>query len=452
MELKMSTARNERGTSPMVRGAGPVLLVLTAVGVVTFIAGIALGMPWSLATWQALHINFIYLVGLAFAGTVISVIFELTSSGWGQNVKRLAEASVALIPLVLITYLGVVAGHHHVAHYLYDPEQFEHLCHSKQVWLEPTFLLTRDGLALLLLAALSLAFVYHSLRPRMGKALEERTLRDPTLLAAWIAKGFGGFAKEEPRSKRIRDVLAPIVIICYALVLSLIAFDQIMSLDSVWISTLFGGYYFITSLYLGWATLSATSVMARRHREKDAFSAYGKGIRTDDLHDLGKLTFAFCMLGADFFWSQFVVIWYGNLPEETPFIMRRVFMDPWSDVAWAVAFLCYAGPFVLLLFKWIKRTDITLLGVTVAVMVMIWIERFLLVAPSVWLEETVGAHYAYLLPVIGISLGVSMGFVGLAGLLYRWSLGTVLLAPVDGPKDDYSHGAPDESDGKGGRR
>lgn len=438
----MSTARSP-GAPSLTTGAGPALLVCVAIGVITFVVGLILGSYWGLAVWQAFHINFVYFTGLTFSGVVISAIFVMTSSGWGSNIRRLAEAAVALVPLVLVAYLGIIASHHLVApaaHYFDDPEHLhEHLIGGKAVWLEPAFLLTRDGLALLLLSVLSLVFVYFSVRPAMGRALAQGKGRDSGL-ARWIARDFKDHDREAARSTRITATLAPILTITYALVISLIGFDQVMSLDIVWISTLFGAYIFITSLYMTWAGLGAAAVLLRQRKKKDALAAYGERITTDDLHDLGKLTFAFCMLGADFFWSQFVVIWYGNIPEETPFIRRRVYMEPWSDVAWAVAFLCYVIPFVLLLFKRIKRTDTTMAAITIAIMVMMWLERFLLIAPSVWREELVGEQVEVLLPQLAVGLGVTLGFVGLAGLLYRWALSTLVLAPAISParEDHYA--------------
>ena len=443
----MSTARKEGASSSLLRGAAPVLLVLVAVGVISFGVGLSMGMPWTLATWQALHINFLYWMGLSFAGAVISAIFELTSSRWGKNVRRLAETSIALIPLGLVSYIGVIIGHHTVAHHLHDHHHMEHLNHAKQVWLEPSFMHARDAGALLLLSAVAIAFVYFSVRPALGKGLAERGKAMATPLAKWITRGFRGYERESARSSRIKAFLAPALVIIYAFVMTLIAFDQIMSLDSAWISTLFGAYFFITNLYLGWAVLSFTSVLARRRQQQDLLAEAGKRIRIDDLHDLGKLTFAFCMLSADFFWSQFVVIWYGNIPEETPFIMRRVFMDPWQDVSWAVAFLCFAIPFLLLLPRPVKRNEVSLASITLVVIIMVWIERFLLVAPSVWTTETVGDYEMSLAPQLIMGLGVSLGFFGLAGLAYRWLSDTFLLAAPEGPgADDDPHHAPAEEE------
>jgi hypothetical protein len=364
-----------------------------------------------LRAWQAFHVNFLYWMGLAFAGIVISAIFEMTSSGWGQNVRRLAESSVGLLPLGLVAYLGVIAGHHT----LFEAGHHGHeLIGGKVVWLEPTFLLSRDGGALLFLALLGSVFVYYSVRPGLMVTFKGKVPNQGPGLLQWIMRNPRSVEEEKARSLRIRTVMAPIVAISYALVMTLIAFDQVMSLDATWISTLFGAYFFITNLYLAWATLSALSVVSRRGQGTRAMTAAGRRIRINDLHDLGKLTFAFCMLSADFFWSQFVVIWYGNIPEETPFIIRRIGTEPWSRLSWAVAFLCYAIPFGLLLFKKIKRTEITLFTICLAVMCMVWIERYLLVVPSLWHEAPEA------LPLGALELGITLGFLGVAALSYRW--------------------------------
>ena len=381
------------------------LAACVALGAATFGAALAFGLP--LRAWQAFHVNFLFWTGLAFAGVVLSAVFRITDSRWGFAVRRLGECGAAFLPLSLVLYVGVVLGHGTVA------PHGHHLNHAREVWLEPTGLLARDGAALLGLALLALAYVYHSLRPDLDPAAAGA--RKP---AAFLTRGWRGAEAEARRSRRITAVLAPLLIAAYALVFTLLAVDQVMALDPTWISTLFGAYFFVVNLYLGWAALALLASLARTEQ----WGGLETAVTGDVLHNLGKLLFAFCFLSLDFFWSQFLTIWYGNLPEETPFILRRIRAAPWADVSAMVLLFLFATPFVALLFKRIKRDARTLATVGLLVVVMVWVERFLLVAPSIWRPD--GFWFG------PVELGVTLGFLGLAGLAYAWALRRVPLLPA----------------------
>jgi len=408
------------------------------------LVGLAWGLfsPQPLRAWQSIQINFMYWTGLAFAGVVIAAIFSLTESRWGYRVRRLAECSVALVPVAWIAYGGVVAGHHTLAPAVHH---MEHLAHAKQVWLDPTFLLARDGVALLWLTFVALWFVSYSVRVDLG-APPDGYEPKKNGLTKWLTRGFRGYDAESKRAKRVQYTLAPVLIVSYALVFTLFAFDQVMALDPSWISTLFGGYIFITTLLMGWASLSTVAVAVSERKGDDALSRYGRAITVTDRHDLGKLFFAFTMLSADFFWSQFVVIWYANVPEETPFLVRRIHDMPWRDIAWAVLIFGFAVPFFFLLFRRVKRTKATLAAAGVLVLIMFWVERFLLIVPSTWIDHT-GRN----LP--GLPLGlpellVTLGFLGLAGFCYRWALGQFVVPPRPIPDPEEEEEEVEEAEGE----
>ena len=145
---------------------GPAGLLAAAVllGAATFTAGLLMYPP--VRVWQAFLVNFLFWTGLGFAGVVLSAVLRMTDSRWGFAVRRLGECSAAFLPVALLLYLGVVAGHGSLA------PDVHHLAHAKQVWLAPVFLLVRDGAALLLLTLLAFAYLYFSLRPDVGAARE----------------------------------------------------------------------------------------------------------------------------------------------------------------------------------------------------------------------------------------------------------------------------------------
>ena len=206
-----------------------------------------------------------------------------------------------------------------------------------------------------------------------------------------------------------------------------------MGLDPTWMSTLFGAYFFITNLYMGWAALALIAAVARR---RDLWG-HADALTEDVRHSLGKLLFAFCFLAMDFFWSQFLVIWYGNLAEETPFILRRIREQPWQNVALVVLLFAYVVPFFALLFRSIKKDPRTLALVGLVALCAMWLERYLLIAPSVWKGGG--------LPLGPLELGVTLGFLGLAGLSWRWAVRRVPLLPA--PALTAAQAAEEETDG-----
>ncbi len=382
------------------------LLLAACVAVGAAVFGAALGFGLALRAWQAFHVNFLFWTGMAFAGVVLSAVFRITDSRWGFAVRRLGECGAAFLPLSLVLYAGVVLGHGTLASHGHP------LNHAREVWLAPTGLLVRDGAALLGLVLLALAYVYHSLRPDLDPAAADGGGR-----AAFLTRGWRGAEAEARRSRRVTAVLSPLLIVAYALVFTLLAVDQVMALDTTWISTLFGAYFFVVNLYLGWAVLALLASLARAERWGGLESA----IDDDVLHNLGKLLFAFCFLSLDFFWSQFLTIWYGNLPEETPFLLLRMRAEPWVNVSAMVLLFLFATPFVALLFKRVKRDARALATVALLVVVMVWVERLLLVAPSIWRPD--GFWFG------PVELGVTLGFLGLAGLAWAWAVRRVPLLP-----------------------
>jgi hypothetical protein len=202
-------------------------------------------------------------------------------------------------------------------------------------------------------------------------------------------------------------------------VLSLIGFDLVMSLDPHWYSTLFGAYYFVGSFYTALAALIILALVVRKNLGLEAV------IQDQQFHDLGKLLLAFCLVTGDFFYSQFLVIWYGNLPEETRYVILRVNQAPWSGLAWGVLITCFALPFVVLLSRKIKMKPVAMLVLSSIILVGMWFERFLLVVPSLWKEGEI--------PFGFLEIFITAGFLGMMVLSVLWFLRVFPALPVADP-------------------
>jgi hypothetical protein len=218
----------------------------------------------------------------------------------------------------------------------------------------------------------------------------------------WTAGYDGSDVATAANEARIHR-LAPVYIVLYALVCTLVAFDGIMALQPHWFSNLLGGWYFMGS-FLGGHTLLVLLMLYGRKQ-----LGISSLVSAKQRHDLGKLCFGFTVFWAYLMWAQFLVIWYGNLPEETGFVFARLW-GPWLPVGRAVFLGMFIIPFWGLLFVGAKKSPL-LLGVFAAVSLSsLWLERYLLITPSV--TQGVG-------PVFGMAeLGPLLGFLGCFLLAY----------------------------------
>jgi hypothetical protein len=159
---------------------------------------------------------------------------------------------------------------------------------------------------------------------------------------------------------------------------SLVAFDLVMSLEYPWVSALLGGYFFIESIYGGFAISALLCLLFRGTPSADR--AHGS---RSDLSDLSILMFGFSIMWAGLFFAQYLTIWYGNLPEEVGFIARRLSASPLRELCVAVLFLLFFIPFPALLSTRAKSNPYVVSAVSLSILSGILIERYVFLAPVV---------------------------------------------------------------------
>ncbi|HEU4429334.1 MAG TPA: hypothetical protein VFT98_11315 [Myxococcota bacterium] len=363
-----------------------------------------LGLGFGFATgdadtvWRAFHVNYLYFGALAQGGVVLSCIFTIVGAKWPGPLRRLAESlgawTVVTPFLFLIDWL---VGRAHIYPWL---PVFEH----KAKWLNEPRLFWWDLTIFVVLAFLSQVFLAAS-----------RKLATP------------GASAEEKDAARVRmKNLAPLICLAFAFGWSFVCFDQVMSLTPTWFSNLFGAFFAWGGLL---SAVTATTVLAVFHRNHPGLEGE---ITRERLHDLGKLIFAFSIFWMYLFFSQYLVIWYGNLPEETQFFQTRLgsefLMDSWYWAGWwdriaepwvkisLLAWICiWVIPFWFLLGQVPKKTWWFIGPVACVSLFGFWLERNVLIWPSLAPTDT----FAFCGPAqIAIALGFLGAFV-LAGMLYR---------------------------------
>ena len=352
------------------------LWVLAGLGLTTFLIGVA-GENAQRA-WQAYLVNWLFWSGLALSGLTFSAILRVTKADWAGPLQPLAEAPAAFLPISFFLLLCLFPGSEHLFSWIENPIP------AKQAWLNQPFLVLRSLCGVVLLYGCGFAMLRASLRASRPR---------PRVLVPSISQ------RNSPHiAGRQLATLSAVFILLYALVFSLLAFDLVMSLEPHWISTLFGAYFCIGNLYAGLGLLAILAALTRASTAERS-------------HDLGKLIFGFCVLWTYLFWCQYLPIWYGNLPEETGFLIVRLFDEPWAAVSFVVLLLNFLLPFPILLLQGVKRAPTALACISALILVGMWLERYVLVVPSIWQE-----HW---LPLGWIELGVLLGFFALFTLALR---------------------------------
>lgn len=373
-------------------------LFLFLVGTLAFWIGIS--GPHSERVWQAFLVNYLFWSGLAFGSILFSATLVMTKARWGRPIKRLAEAPAAFLPFSFLLFWVLFAGRDKIFPWIREPLPL------KAAWLNVNFLFVRNGLCLLLLTVVSIALVYFSIKGERGICLEGNGDR-------------AGSRDQGEKNLERQSILSPILAILFVLSFSLIGFDLVMSLSPHWYSTLFGLYFVTGAFYSSLAFLFLLSIVFSKVLDLGNYAGQRQ------FHDLGKLLLGFCLVTGDFFFSQFLVIWYGNLPEETRFVILRVNSAPWKYLAWTVLFLGFAFPFIVLLSRKAKIRPGLMLVVSTIILVGMWLERFLLVAPSLWKGRNLPLGFSEFL--------ISLGFMGLMSLSLLWFFKRFPSLPVSDP-------------------
>lgn len=338
-----------------------------------------------LHAWSCFHVNTLFWYLLAVAASGFAAVLHICNGQWARSLRRLYEAPsqylfVGLYPLTLLYLLGW----DYLFGWMHNPEP------GRGIWFDPQMVFIRDAAALLLIAVLIRRFVRLSLRQDVGAIRRGLTGVDRSLLDRWFDRtydgctaGWGDDSRAEiAKSERRKGILSPLIVIVVSLAGSLVAFDQLMSIDQRWYSTLFGAFVIMSSVYAAMAWISIGVLIAQAGHK-----IFRAKISGDTLHDQGKLLFGFGIFWAYLMWSHYLTIWYGNLPEETGWIITRLRLEPWHSLSWGVLGLCFIFPFFFGLSRDVKRVPVLLAAASAAVLVGLWLQTAVIVLPTLYPHE-----------------------------------------------------------------
>ncbi len=402
--------------------------ILFAVG----IAGALIAALWQAERfWASYLIAFSYLLSITLGGLFFVIIQHLVRAGWSVTVRRVAEGiasnflllAVLAVPVVAGSYMGKLmpkaAAHHEAhaaghgeadAHGAADAEHtaaalgdFAHgpaipdVAHgemdaAKEVWLSFPWVAAR----------LAVFFVLWILIARFyaGTSIKQDESGDPALTA------------------RMQRWSAPSVIL-FALSASLVGFDLLMALDPYWFSTIFGVYFFAGGFLSFFAALIMTLYLLQRS------GRVTHSVTPEHYHDVGKFMFAFVVFWAYIAYSQYMLIWYANIPEETIWYWVRQ-QGAWAAVSVFLILAHFALPFLLLISRYPKRRPSMLALGAAYVLLVHFVDLFWVVAP----QKSPLGHFPA--PVMDLALLVALG--GLYVVSTTRNLARGKLIPIKDPR------------------
>lgn len=374
----------------------PLGVGLTAVGVILFV--IALLGSGSHRAWQAFHVNWLFWTGLTAGSISLTAVSKITKAKWNGVITRFSQALVAMIPVSIIGLILVLTfGYHDVFGHM--QAALPELSPGKSFWLSRPFMTVRLLFVLGLMYWLGWRLVRADMLPDIERV--KRHVTGPRLTRYdRMLLGYDEAANHD-RIYRLAGGYA----VCYVWAMTIIAFDTMMALQPHWFSNLLGGWFFMGS-FLGGHTLLA--LMMLHGSRAVGISEYVTGKQR---HDLGKMIYGFTVFWAYLMWAQFIVIWYGNMPEETGFVFSRLW-GPWRPIGGMVFMGMFLIPFAGLLSVGAKKARFTLGLFSVISVAALWLERYILVTPSVTAEPG---------PAFGIpELSSTLIYLGLFILSYAW--------------------------------
>jgi hypothetical protein len=381
--------------------------VLIVVGLLAFVVRLSQD---PLSAWISYVTNWLYFTSVAMGSVMFAVATWIVKAKWNWSMRRVSQAGAAFLPIAFVLLLPMLTLGGEYFPWV-DMMASDPIVQNKRAYLNIPFLLTRNVVGVGVLFALGVYFVYLAVRPDMG--LTAGAEEDDSLRKKWrerITTGWLGQEQEEVHSYQRMTTMAPAVVMVYALVMTVIAYDWVMSLEPHWFSTMFGPWFFMGAFWAGVAATALWSVFLRG-KHKDFHNLIGLQQR----HDVGKLAFAFCVFWTYLFFSQYIVIWYGKLPWEQAWIIRRS-GEAWGGFSALVIVLCFVVPFAGLIGRKPKMKAPLLAFFTSVILVGLWLERYGMLAPS--LHHEGDPIFTIWQPLIALMfLGLYVGAV-------RWFLST----------------------------
>lgn len=342
--------------------------------------------------WSNLLVNSFFFFGISLGALFFIGLQYATESGWAVTMKRVKEAVMSYLPVGAITLLIVfIAGSlhwHNIYHWMVEGvstpghEKYDSIIAGKSAYLNQPFFYVR---ALVYLAT----FI-----------LFARFFRKQSLLEDQV----GGTDIHFKNYRR-----GALFLVFFAVFSSTLAWDWIMSIDTHWFSTLFGWYTFSGI----WVSATIFILMLIIYLKSRGYLDF---VNDSHIHDMGKWMFAISFLWSYLFFSQFLLIWYSDIPEEVTYFMAR--FEHYPTIYWGMFIVNFIAPMIFLMSREAKKNPIFLITVGSLIFIGHWVDAFIMVMPG-----TVFSHWQIGFLEIGM-------FIMFLGLIIFWTFRALTKAPL----------------------
>ncbi|MGQ8337634.1 hypothetical protein ACUNWD_13885 [Sunxiuqinia sp. A32] len=359
---------------------------LIVVGVVSLAVGFITD---PVRAWANYLLNNFYFVSIAIGAAFFVGIQYISQAGWSAAFKRIPEAMAAYIPFAAVFFIVLIFGVHSLYEWSHEEEVLtDHLIHHKSPYLNLPFFSIR-------------IVVFFALWILLTKMMRRVSLKED------LNGGVEYFRRSEHLSK--------IFIFIVAVTFSAFAIDMIMSLEVHWFSTLFAGQMFIAAFLHGASIITLIVIILHRY-------GYLKVLNRSHLHDFTRYIFMLAIVWGYFNFAQFMLIWYGNIPEETQFYAHR------SHGIFQILFylniiLNWAIPFFFLMPRKNSRSKLVMVPVIILLIIGQYTELYYVIWPATVHESSFGL----------IEIGTFLGFAGLFCLVVITYLAKASLVPKNHP-------------------
>jgi hypothetical protein len=369
-------------------------LIVGVLALLILIVAVLISREYRAQIYQSYLVGYLFWIGIALGSLALLMLQHLTGGEWGLIIRRILEAASRTLPLMAVLLIPIIIG----AHHLYPWTHHEEI--SKTPALQQK------------------ARLYLNLPFFTGRAV--------LYFAIWILFAYllGKWSLEQDRTadirftKRMRMLSGPGLAVL-VLTVTFASVDWAMSLNPEWFSTIYG-LIFVAAWALS-ALAFAIALMALLSRREPL----ARAARPSHFQDLGKLMLALVMLWAYFAFSQFLIVWSGNLPEEIQWYLPRV-RGGWGVIALTVIFFHFAFPFLLLLSASLKRDPRKLLMLAGLILFMRIIDLFWMVIPEF--------RKSFYVSWTDVLAPIAIGGIWLA--MFLWLLSKWPLIPINDPQYD----------------
>ena len=339
-------------------------LIVGAVGIIIALAG---GLTAADQFFRSYLLAYLFWFAIALGALPLVMIHHLVGGRWGFVTRRILESATRTLPFMALLFVPLIFGIHH----LYE-------------WAEPD-IVAQDAVLTHKSAYLNTPFFIIRAAFYFGA----------WLIFAWFLNRWSIEQDNTANPSLIRrfQLLSGPGLIVYALTISFASIDWVMSLEPHWFSTIYGMMFMVGQVL---ATLAFTIAILAIFADTPPLTQF---LRPETLQDLGNLMLAFVMLWAYLSFSQFLIIWSGNLPEEIPWYLRRS-TGGWQWVAAFLALVHFVVPFFLLLMRRNKRKRQVIASIALIVVAMRFVDLFWLIVPAH--ESAFHLHWLDLVALAGI--------------------------------------------------